>query len=110
MSTLYACCEHIDTYQARANINNIFWNEEDQCIHFSRNRDGQFRCGKSARCQCVLVFHSECEHTVLTSLLIVTLLADIIHQRWIHDPRFYSFQDVQEEETSCYARILKRAN
>ena len=48
---------HIDTYQARANINNIFWNEEDQCIHFSRNRDGQFRCGKSARCQFILVFH-----------------------------------------------------
>ena len=56
------------------------------------------------------ISYSECEHTILTSLLIVALLADIIHQRWIHDPRFYSFQDVQEEETSCYARILKRAN
>jgi hypothetical protein len=28
---------HVDTYQAGANINNIFWNEEDQRVHFSRN-------------------------------------------------------------------------
>jgi hypothetical protein len=48
---------HTGTYQARANINNIFWNEEDQCIHFSRNRNSQFRCGESAQRQCtILVF------------------------------------------------------
>ena len=53
---------------------------------------------------------SEADHTVLSSLLVVALLVDIIHQRWIHDPWLYSFQDIQEKEASFYARVLERAN
>ncbi len=53
---------------------------------------------------------SASEHTILSSLLVVAMLADIIHQRRVHDPRFDSFQDIQEEEASCYARIPERAN
>ena len=56
------------------------------------------------------IFWSERQHTILPPLFVVALLADIIHQSWIHDPRLYSFQDVQEEHASCYARILERAN
>lgn len=45
---LYACAR-METYQARANINNILWHEENKSVHFSRDRDSQFRYRQNTR-------------------------------------------------------------
>ena len=38
------------------------------------------------------------------------MLANIVHERWVHNSWFDSLQDVQEEKASRYAGVLERAN
>ena len=82
----------IEAYQARANVDNVFWHEEDQRVHFSCNRDGQFRYKKCARVSppTLLAFFLS-SLTVLPSLLVVAMVADVVHKRRVHNPWFDAF-------------------
>lgn len=97
-----------DTYKLGTNVDDILGYQEDQGIHFTGDRDGEF----GFITQFLSTFDPAIMdvRTILLLHLIISVGSHLLHKRRVDNTRFEGIEEVQEPNTGTNRRILEAAD
>lgn len=96
-------------HQPRPDINNVLGDQEDQSVHLTGNRDGQFRCRPRSRTVRGLSELTEWMRAIIRTILSLILVGTrrVYDQALIHDAWPHRVNQIEEEDAGRDCRVLE---